>query len=688
MAEDGLQSHEEEREERKEPIEPAGSNPGDQDYTSMSDGEREAGMKDEGGSEEERPKLRGKAKLAMLKEKKKNNTKHKFKSAVADWAAKNFKSLKACAKHHGVKYKTLHAGLVQREGTFQGQGRSLKVLQPKEEQMIVKHVLYKASVGYGDSWETLRFLLQELLTKIKVANPKRITGLEDQGQLPSKTWVRRFAHRHSLSLRKCSIISKGRAVISLQDIAMWFGDIGKFLEGRPDLLDAMKDPRRIFNQDETAIEHGVSDMWVLARKGEKQVYGVSSSTREHTTISFTVSADGGVVEPRMIFAGKRDIAKNKLTLPLDGMTGVWQYSYTENGWVQQSTYLDILNDLVRYVQLKDIPLPIILLIDGASCHLSLEMAQLCLNYQIQPILLRPNTTHLCQALDLTFFASLKAGLKTEQELWHRETSNIGSSLSKYTVVNLVHKVAERIIADKPGLIAKGFRKAGIFPWNPSAPTSQRMLPSQVYIRDNIQKQTAEQEQLMEQDPLKQEEPMEQEQPGEQEPTMEQEQPMKQEQPTKQEQPGEQKQPMKQEQPKEQEKPGEQEPTMAGEGKEQQTPGVAGEHLQQEPLLSGMVMKQENRDDALTIQESKKQESASSQGKVPEVLPPVSDARFLAKFELLLTEEQVNLFNKTFTLGNNLDSTVYKAWVLLKQASLPTVEHEIIVQVMLIFDDKY
>ena len=95
----------------------------------------------------------------------------------------------------------------------------------------------------------------------------------------------------------------------------------------------------------------------------------------------------------------------------------------------------------------------------ATCHLSLEMARLCQKYGIQPILLRPNTTHLTEALDLTFFASLKAGLKEAQELWHRDPANIGCSLSKYQVVTLVHKVTECILQEKPQLIGKGFRKA-------------------------------------------------------------------------------------------------------------------------------------------------------------------------------------------------------------------------------------
>ena len=58
------------------------------------------------------------------------------------------------------------------------------------------------------------------------------------------------------------------------------------LASRPDLLAALEDPRRIYNQDETACELGVGSQWVLAAVNTKQVFGVTSCIREHVTMSF------------------------------------------------------------------------------------------------------------------------------------------------------------------------------------------------------------------------------------------------------------------------------------------------------------------------------------------------------------------------------------------------------------------
>ena len=89
---------------------------------------------------------------------------------------------------------------------------------------------------------------------------------------------------------------------------------------------------------------------------------------------------------------------------------------------------------------------------------------------------------MTQALDLTFLASLKAGLKESQELWHQNPAIIRCSFSKHKVVNLFYNVTECILQEKPQLMGKGFRKACIGPWNPQAPYTERMAPSMLYIR--------------------------------------------------------------------------------------------------------------------------------------------------------------------------------------------------------------
>ena len=56
-------------------------------------------------------------------------------------------------------------------------------------------------------------------------------------------------------------------------------------------------------------------------KGHKQVYSVISSDQDHTTISFTINAAGGIVSPRVIFSGVHKMSKLKMKLSKDEKLG-------------------------------------------------------------------------------------------------------------------------------------------------------------------------------------------------------------------------------------------------------------------------------------------------------------------------------------------------------------------------------
>ena len=146
---------------------------------------------------------------------------------------------------------------------------------------------------------------------------------------------------------------------------------------------------------------------VLTERNSKVVYSVSSGSREHITASYLVNAAGAMVPPRLVYRGVRNIAQEKLKdLPQDGKSGKWTFSVSEKGFITRELFVVVLQDLDFYLTQKNIERPIILFVDGASPHISLEAAKFCKSRQIQPWLLRPNSTHLLQPLDLTFFRAL------------------------------------------------------------------------------------------------------------------------------------------------------------------------------------------------------------------------------------------------------------------------------------------
>ena len=168
---------------------------------------------------------------------------------------------------------------------------------------------------------------------------------------------------------------------------------------------------------------------------------------------------------------------------------------SEKGYITRSLYVEVLRDLDKYLTEKGIPRPVILFIDGANPHISLEAAAFCKEKLIQPWLFKPNMTHIMQVFqtflllfftiyfkpcDLTFFSSLKKQLKKLAWDWQCSPSNCGQSLNKYSIVALLHQATE-LCLDKPDLISNGFKRCGLYPWNVLAPDTSKLLPGTVFV---------------------------------------------------------------------------------------------------------------------------------------------------------------------------------------------------------------
>ena len=207
-------------------------------------------------------------------------------------------------------------------------------------------------------------------------------------------------------------LNLARAVLTVVDLKKWYDDLYNGFVSNPDFAECFKDARRIFNQDETPIPWGNEHQRVLAVKGHKgPAYNIGGSSREHTTASVMVGADGAVPSIRIVWPGKRVWQYEKdffQSLPSDGITGSWKFSKSESGYVTRETFLEILSDLDEYLTLNNIPRPVILVIDGYSGHLGLAIAEYCDQHRIQLVLLRANMTHVLQPLgtDLYLIFSL------------------------------------------------------------------------------------------------------------------------------------------------------------------------------------------------------------------------------------------------------------------------------------------
>ena len=228
-----------------------------------------------------------------------------FNAAIAAYKSGEFPSVNACAIAFGVSQTTLSRHIKSGD-KFVGKGRKSIVFSQDEEAQIADFVKARVELGVGLSFHQLCLVIQELLARLKSVNPERYCPPSWENCYPEETFVRRLAERNGISLRRTMALSAARAVLTVSDLDSWFSNIKERFVDPPKFSEIWKDPQRIFNQDETALEFGSEHQSVLAPRGHKgPLYNIGGNSREHVTLSVTVSASGEVAGMRVVYSGKR-----------------------------------------------------------------------------------------------------------------------------------------------------------------------------------------------------------------------------------------------------------------------------------------------------------------------------------------------------------------------------------------------
>ena len=102
--------------------------------------------------------------------------------------------------------------------------------------------------------------------------------------------------------------------------------------------------------------------------------------------------------------------------------------------------------------------------DNLSSHLSLNVIKLCQEYGILFVLLPPNSTHLCQPLDVAFFRPLKAAWRRVLDDWKKNNKGV---VQKSEFPRLLKETFEKIEISSKSNVISGFKKTGIFPFCPN-----------------------------------------------------------------------------------------------------------------------------------------------------------------------------------------------------------------------------
>lgn len=124
------------------------------------------------------------------------------------------------------------------------------------------------------------------------------------------------------------------------------------------------------------------------------------------------------------------------------------------------------NSLNQWIEACGIKKPIFFIIDGHKSHLTMNLSDFCSKNGIILYALLANATHIMQPCDVSVYKPLKSEWQTTVQEWQMCEENINQVLTRAKFCLLLKKILAKY--NLPQTIQNGFRKCGLFPFNPDA----------------------------------------------------------------------------------------------------------------------------------------------------------------------------------------------------------------------------
>lgn len=361
-------------------------------------------------------------------------------------------SLRKAAAAYGVPVATLFRKKGNPETSKQKTGPP-KVFSDTEEQKIVDWILFRAHRGLPVTKTELLDSVQQYVNLSNKKNPF-IDGR------PSRHWYEGFRKRHShLSIRKPQSLTHSRAAVTGDDLKHWFDEQTNYLSEKK-----LKDipSTRVFNCDETYVSLYPPSEKVLLEKGSRSAYKVVDSEKEGFTVLFMYNANGDRAPPMLMFSYKAEVPEKIVKNCPEG----WGVGLSDNGWMtSESFYEYITNIFYPWLVKQGTEFPIVLYLGNHSSHMSMPLVTFCREKGIELIGLVPNSTHIMQPLNISFFHPFKETWKKAVPRW-KNSKNV--TRVKKEDFPLVLQFALDNMKEEKNAVISGFKAAELYPFNPSA----------------------------------------------------------------------------------------------------------------------------------------------------------------------------------------------------------------------------
>lgn len=319
-------------------------------------------------------------------------------------------SINAASLQYHIPYGTLYNKYKGLHGRTHG-GQT--VFSHQEEISILRAASTCADWGFPLTFLDLRFFAKGYLDKRgKVV--ERFTN-----NLPGVEWAVNLLKRHknSYGQRLSTNIKRSRATVGRDTINKYFDNLETEVKDVP--------PSNLFNYDETNIADDPGKKKCIYRRGVKYPEKIMNFSKSSTSVMVCGSADGTLLPPYVIYKSahlydtwkERGIVGSPCCTESCCSRGA-RYNRTTSGWIDAATFRDwFMSCFLPHA--KKLDGRKVLIGDNLSSHLDDDVIAACESNNISFVGLVPNSTHLCQLLDVGFFRPLKTTWRQTLEHWKK-----------------------------------------------------------------------------------------------------------------------------------------------------------------------------------------------------------------------------------------------------------------------------
>ena len=380
------------------------------------------------------------------------------------------KPLKTCATQFNVPRNTLRRHWMKRLKKHPGCRHLSRqsILGPLVEKDLADYIIHLEDKGFGLTPTDVRELAFDYAERNNIQHSfdrnLKVAGLD---------WWSGFRQRHRalLSIRKPEALSLARAAaMNRPAISKYFN----ILEREMNRLGVTDKPSCMYNCDESGLSLVPDTCKVVARKGKKNVYQVTSAERGVlTTVLPCYNASGYYLPPLIIYKGKR--LTDGLTKNMPAGTRVVM---SDTGYMNKEVFQIWLEHFK--MNLQEPNSPALLILDGHGSHVkAIDGLKFAERNNISIVCPPPHTTHWTQPQDRSYFKPLKSNYAHECRKFMRD--NPGKVITRYNFGQLFtaayHKTSSMAIA------FESFRVTGIYPLNKNIFPDDVFAPSQTTDRE-------------------------------------------------------------------------------------------------------------------------------------------------------------------------------------------------------------